>query len=47
MTSAPLNEETIITLLQLTVEPTEFNGGQTFLNIYAIMDYGKKVFRFY
>jgi hypothetical protein len=47
LTSAPLNEHTIITLISLTVHPTDANGGRTGLNIYAIMDYNKNIARFY
>lgn len=47
LTSAPLSPEAIITLIRLSVTPTEANGGRTELNIYAIMDYNKQVARFY
>tara|TARA_Y100001973_G_C5075428_1_gene269728 strand:- start:277 stop:705 length:429 start_codon:yes stop_codon:yes gene_type:complete len=47
LTSAPLNEETIVTLIQLSVDATEFNGQADSINIYAVMDYGQKIFRFY
>ena len=47
LTSAPLNEHTIITLIRLSVHPTDANGGRSGLNVYAIMDYNTKVARFY
>lgn len=47
LTSAPLNEHTIITLMRILCDPTDANGGRTSINIYSIMDYKNQVARFY
>lgn len=47
LASAPLSENTFMTLVKMRVMPTDANGGRTGLNFFSIFDLNKQVARFY
>lgn len=47
LTSVPLSEITLLTLIEVRVEPTEFNGHRTLARLYAIYDHNEQVVNFH
>ncbi len=45
--SAPMSQDTLVTLIRILCEPTDANGGRSGINIFSVVDHNKKIARFY